>query len=173
MFIARENAGQFPDTGSFSCCFILSSPGTMPRQDFFLTILYSSVSMTTFTLVRSRGCLYVCCSFVHLPKKQIYNVKKVSEWGNFLLNFLGQYDMVHNHKTTTVMHILIKGPPPFRVQTSRSSCPLLAGVWPRPGSGILVYLSPGLGHPRTPTPPSPPTPKWVTPSPLLPLCLFL
>ena len=77
----------------------------------------------------------------------------VSEWGNFLFNFHGQYDMIHNDKTTTSMHILIKGPPSFSGPDRQILLPPLGGVWPRPGSGILVYLPPGLGHPRTPTPP--------------------
>jgi len=83
----------------------------------------------------------------------MYMRKWVSEWGNFLFNFHGQYEMLHNDKTTTSMHILIKGPPSFSGPDRQILLPPLGGVWPRPGSGILVYLPPGQGHPRTPTPP--------------------
>ena len=80
------------------------------------------------------------------------------------MNFLGQYDKIHRYKTTTMMHILIRAPPPYRVQTASSSCPPRGGVWPRPGSGILVYLPPGRGHPLTPCPP--PHTKVSDPIPL-------
>ena len=70
--------------------------------------------------------------------------------------FLGQYEEIHNYKTTTMKHILIRAPPPYRVQTASSLCPPLGGVWPLPRSGILVYLPPGGGHPLTPFPPPPP-----------------
>ncbi len=47
---------------------------------------------------------------------------------------------------------LFKPPAPFALP--------LAGVWPDPKSGVLVHLSSGSGHPRTP--PSPPNDflKW-------------
>ena len=72
-------------------------------------------------------------------------------------------------KTTTSMHILIKGPPSFSGPDRQILLPPLGGVWPRPGSGILVYLSPGQGHPRTP--PSPPPPHQM--SRVLPIWSFL
>ncbi len=63
------------------------------------------------------------------------SMAKVSEWVRklFIDNFFGQYDRVNIYKTTTVMHILIRAPPPFRVQTSRSSCPPLVGYDPAQG----------------------------------------
>ena len=79
----------------------------------------------------------------------------------FYFNFHGQYDKIHNVKTTTSMHILIKGPPSFSGPDRQILLPPLGGVWPRPGSGILVYLPPGLGHPR-----SPPHTKMSDPIPL-------
>ena len=98
------------------------------------------------------------------PRKWKIEKKWVSEWGNFLLNFHGQYVRVHKNKTTTSMHILIKGPP-FSGPDQQILLPPLGGVWPRPGSGILVYLPPGLGHPRTPPLPPPHT-KMSDPIPL-------
>jgi hypothetical protein len=114
-------------------------------------------------LVQWKG-LWMACSWSHHSTPGGYK-EWVSE-ETFYWYFQGQYEKVNKYKTTTMMHILIRAPPPFRVQTDSSSCPPLGGVWPRPGSGILVYLSPEQGHPLTPPPP-PHTIEWLYPPPFL------
>ena len=118
--------------------------------------------MWSYVLYRMFGSIYLHSNETALQMKGRWE-SNISEWGNFLLNFHGQYVTVHKNKTTTSMHILIKGPPSFSGPDQQILLPPLGGVWPRPGSGILVYLPPGLGHPRTPPPPPPHQDEWPYP----------
>ncbi len=81
--------------------------------------------------------------------------KIVSEWGNFLLIFsmpIRESKHIQNYDHYAYFN---KGPPSFSGPDRKLLLPPLGGVWPRPGSGILVYLPPEQGHPRTPAPPPP------------------
>jgi hypothetical protein len=91
---------------------------------------------------------------------------KVSEWGNFLLIFsrpIREGKQIQNYDHDAYFN---KGPPSFSGPDRQLLLPPLGGVWPRPGSGILVYLPPEQGHPLTPPPP-PHTIEWLYPPPFL------
>jgi len=80
----------------------------------------------------------------------------VSEWGNFLLIFsrpIREGKQIQNYDHDAYFN---KGPPSFSGPDRQLLLPPLGGVWPRPGSGILVYLPPEQGPPLPPPPP--PTP---------------
>jgi hypothetical protein len=72
---------------------------------FCFSITFLSVCFTgTGYLPFCTDCFYLRFPTFRLCKKVFY----VSEWGNFLFDFLGHNDKVHTYKSLTMMHILIK-----------------------------------------------------------------
>ena len=120
------------------------------------------------TELRIWKCTYSWVDWQSWGYLQLSRLAELRMWVSeetFYWYFQGQYDMVHKHKTTTVMHILIKGPPSFSGPDQQI---LLPPPWWGMTPPRVRYSS--VPIPRAGPPPNPPPPhtiEWLYPPPFL------